>query len=61
MLHFSTPWKHQKTSGFLTFSGEIEIQYEVSNIRSEICRGFLNITDQKIILKHFIHNIVPDT
>ena len=22
MLHFYTPWKHQKTFGFLKFSGE---------------------------------------
>ena len=25
MLHFYTPWKRQKTIGFLTFSGGIEM------------------------------------
>ena len=27
MFHFYTPWKHQKTSGFLTFSGSIEVEH----------------------------------
>ena len=27
MFHFFTSWKHQKTSGFLTFSGGFEIQH----------------------------------
>ena len=26
MFHFYTPWKHQKTSGFLMFSGGIEVE-----------------------------------
>ena len=26
MLHFYTPWKHQKTLGFLKISGEIDVQ-----------------------------------
>ena len=26
MSHFYTPWKRQKTSGFLTFSGGIEME-----------------------------------
>ena len=25
MFYFYTPWKHQKTEGFLTFSGGIEM------------------------------------
>ena len=25
MSHFYTPWKYQKTFGFMTFSGSIEI------------------------------------
>ena len=25
MLHFCTPWKHQKTEDFLTFSGDTEM------------------------------------
>ena len=27
MSHFHTPWKRQKTKGFLTFSGGIEMEY----------------------------------
>ena len=27
MFHFYTPWKHQKTGGFLMFSGGIEVQH----------------------------------
>ena len=27
MLHLSTPWKSQKISGFLTFSGGIEMEH----------------------------------
>ena len=26
MFYFYTPWKHQKTSGYLTFSGDIEVE-----------------------------------
>ena len=26
MLHFYTPWKHQKTGGFLIFTGGIEVE-----------------------------------
>ena len=29
MSHFYTPWKRQKTKGFLTFSGGIEMEYWV--------------------------------
>ena len=25
MFHFYTPWKHQKTDGFVMFSGGIEV------------------------------------
>ena len=27
MFHFYTPWKRQKTSGILTFSGGIELEH----------------------------------
>ena len=27
MFHFYTPWKRQKTKGFLTFSGGIEMEH----------------------------------
>ena len=27
MVHFYTPWKRQKSFGFLTFSGGIEMEY----------------------------------
>ena len=27
MFHFYTPWKHQKTAGFLMFPGGIEIEH----------------------------------
>ena len=27
MFHFYTPWKHQKTGGFLMFSGDIEMEH----------------------------------
>ena len=27
MFHFYTPWKHQKTGGFLMFSGGIEMEH----------------------------------
>ena len=27
MFHFYTPWKHQKTSSFLIFSGGIEVEH----------------------------------
>ena len=27
MLHFCNPWKRQKTKGFLTFSGGIEMEH----------------------------------
>ena len=27
ILHFHTPWKHQKTVGFLMFSGVIEVEH----------------------------------
>ena len=27
MSHFYTPWKRQKTKGFLTFSGGIEMRH----------------------------------
>ena len=27
VFHFYTPWKRQKTSGFLTFSGGIEMEH----------------------------------
>ena len=29
LLHFYTPWKHQETFGFLTFSGVIEMEHWV--------------------------------
>ena len=41
MFYFYTPWKRQKTFGFLTFSGGIEIEYwarmgEVPNITNSL-------------------------
>ena len=27
MFHFYTPWKYQKTAGFLMFSGGIEVEH----------------------------------
>ena len=27
MLYFNTPWKHQKTGGFLMFSRGIEVEH----------------------------------
>ena len=27
MIHFYTPWKRQKTSDFLTFSGGVKIEH----------------------------------
>ena len=27
MLHFHTPWKYQKTRGFLMFLGIMEVEY----------------------------------
>ena len=29
MLQYFTPWKHQKTEGFLTFSGDKEMEHRL--------------------------------
>ena len=29
MFHFYTPWKHQKTFGFLMFSGDVKLEHFV--------------------------------
>ena len=31
MFQFYTPWKHQKISGYLLFSGGIEVEYWAEN------------------------------
>ena len=36
MVHVYTPWKHQKASGFLMFSGSIEIEHRLK-MGKEIC------------------------
>ena len=35
MLHFSTPWKRQKTRGFLMFSGSIEMKSDLKWVKEE--------------------------
>ena len=35
MFHFYTPWKRQKTFGFLAFSGGIEMEHSVKMVNSE--------------------------
>ena len=36
MSHFYTPWKRQKTIGFLTFSGGIEMYYWTKRVNAPI-------------------------
>ena len=52
MLHFFTPWKRQKTSGFLTFSGSIEIEcgLEKYQFRSNLY-GALKKLFSKFVMK----------
>ena len=44
MLNFSTLWKGQKTSGFLTFSGDIEMEHWLK--MSEIILMFIFVKKQ---------------
>ena len=38
MFHFYTPWIHQKTKGFLTFSGGIEMEHWAKWVNNAILR-----------------------
>ena len=38
IFHFYTPWKRQKTKGFLTFSGVIEIEYWAKMCKRDLSR-----------------------
>ena len=40
MLHFYAPWKHQKTSGFLTFSGGKKWNISVWNGKNKTMKGY---------------------
>ena len=35
LTHFNTPWKRQKTSGFLTFSVGVEIESQMPKVIEE--------------------------
>ena len=41
VFHYHTPWKRQKTDGFLTFSGDIKMEHQcdVVNILGWNCRA----------------------
>ena len=41
MFHFYTPWKRQSTSGFLTFSGGIEMKHWVKWVKNKDTRPTL--------------------
>ena len=59
MIHFYTPWKCQKTSGFLAFSGGIEIDHwpEMSELVVPYLRFFAALQkcfkgNQKVMLSY---------
>ena len=58
MLHFYTTWKRQKTKGFLTFSGAIEMGCWVrmgSAIQTQFCDKCKNLTVE-LITPTFVKN-----
>ena len=60
MFYFYTPWKHQKTGGFLMFSGGIEVEHWlkmawpnfVSFKAWSLRVGFIEDKDWKISVKN---------
>ena len=46
MLHFYTPWKRQKTIGFLTFSGGIEMWHWTKRVKQSRTNWFCFIIAQ---------------
>ena len=37
MFHFNTPWNRQKTKGFLTVSGGIEMKHRTNGLMTNLC------------------------
>ena len=44
MFHFYTPWKRQKTKGFLMFSGGMEVKYLLKMSLKRIKSTYFNCT-----------------
>ena len=49
MFHFYTPWKWQKTTGFQTFSGDIEMEkiLDLNGLRTNSTDTMITITLQQ--------------
>ena len=51
LLHFYTPWKRQKSKGFLTFLGGIEMEHDRRALESNDVNG--NVDTKLVNIKLF--------
>ena len=54
MFYFFTPWKREKTWGFLMFSGDIEIEHSANELKNHD-RDFQQNTNYAIFAKKLHH------